>query len=273
MRPGEPVTYYNTCPPDWSAGVLHVGHEWCAPGHNWQGVRDHYLLHFVRSGHGVVRSGRTTFPLARGDVFLFAPGEYLNYTADETDPWFYVWVGFRGIHAAELVAPLGTSARSPVLRLGTPQRVEAVLEAMIGVLRERDRASATQVTGLLYQLLAELARSRAGEGRAVRTTAADLVEEARRFIQQNYQREIDVADVVRHIGVDRSHFSRVFRRREGVSLRDFLISTRMARARRLLSETDLAVRAVAASVGYRTYESFERRYRAVYGCSPSASRR
>ncbi|MFW5745881.1 MAG: helix-turn-helix transcriptional regulator, partial [Spirochaetota bacterium] len=151
----------------------------------------------------------------------------------------------------------------------------AALDRMLGVLRERRTASGLEITGLLYELFALLARTRnasAPNGRSVRTTAVDLVEEARRFVEQNYQREIEVADVIRHIGIDRSHFSRVFREVEGVSLQTYLITTRMERSMRLLAETDLAVQAVASSVGYRTYESFERRFRACFGSSPSQAR-
>ncbi|MFW6262328.1 MAG: helix-turn-helix transcriptional regulator, partial [Spirochaetota bacterium] len=175
----------------------------------------------------------------------------------------------------ELVAPLGTSDRAPALRLPYSREVRGTLERMLSVLRRRDVANGLEITGLLYELFALLARAREASStpaRPVRTTAVDLVEEARRFVQQNYQREIDVADVIRHIGIDRSHFSRVFREREGVSLRSYLISTRMERAMRLLAETDLAVRAVASSVGYRTYESFERRFRDYFGRSPSQAR-
>mgnify|MGYP006289186257 CR=1 FL=1 len=273
--PGEPVTYYGTCPPDWSAGVLHVGHEQCLPGHAWQGVRDHYLLHYVCDGRGEVRAGSRRLSLGPGDAFLFAPGDYLHYRADDEDPWYYIWVGFRGLHAHELVAPLGTSGRAPALRLSYSHEVRGTLERMLSVLRERDVGNGLEITGLLYELFALLARAReasSAPARPVRTTAVDLVEEARRFVQQNYQREIDVGDVIRHIGIDRSHFSRVFRESEGVSLRSYLISTRMDRAMRLLAETDLAVRAVASSVGYRTYESFERRFRDYFGRSPSQAR-
>lgn len=270
------MTYYGTCPPDWSAGVLDVGHEQCRPGHSWRGVRDHFLLHYVCDGRGEVRVGSRRIPLARGDAFLFAPGDYLHYRADDEDPWYYIWVGFRGLHADALVAPLETSGRAPVLSMPYSPEVRETLERMLSVLRERKAGSSLEITGLLYELFALLARVHADSpsgGRPVRTTAVDLVEEAKRFVQQNYQREIDVGDVIRHIGIDRSHFSRVFRETEGISLRDYLIGTRMERAMRLLTETDLAVRAVAASVGYGTYESFERRFRDRFETSPSQARR
>ncbi len=271
MEPSGPQSYYSTCPPDWSAGVLYVGQEQCGPGHNWQGVRDHFLLHYVSRGEGSVRTGRRVYRLGRGDAFLYPPGVRMNYTADENDPWHYLWVGFRGIHGDELITPLGVTATNPVLHMPYSREIETTLREMIATLKNRNTGSSLIVTGLLYRLLGLLEQACAHD-RPVRTTAADLVREARMFVQQNFQREIDVADVVRHIGIDRSHFSRVFRRSEGISLREFLIRTRMDRARRLIEETDLPMRAVAASVGYAAYPSFERRYRSHFGCAPSETR-
>jgi len=267
-----PVSYYTTCPPDWSAGVTHAGAEQCEPGHAWQGVRDHYLLHYVCTGHGVVRSGRRCFRLDPGDAFLYPPGAYLDYTADQEEPWRYLWVGFRGVHADDLIAPLGVTASVPVLRMRYSSEIESTLNRIIRTVANRDPGPPLRPTALLYELFALLA-DECASGRPVRITAAELVREAKVFVSQNFQREIDVADVIRHIGIDRSHFSRVFRRSEGGSLQEYLIRTRMERARRLIEETDLSIRAIAASVGYRNYPTFERRYRAHYGHAPSAARR
>lgn len=270
MPQSRPETYYGTCPPDWSAGVLHVGREACDPGHAWEGVRDYYLLHFVRRGRGEVRTGRRRLRLGRGDAFLYAPGEYAHYAADDADPWEYLWVGFRGRHVEDLIAGLRGTRGDPTMRMPFSGTVDETLFELLATLRNRVPRAQLHATGLLYRLLAYLgdAQNRARE----RTTARDLVDEARVFIHQNFQREIDVADVIRHIGMDRSHFSRMFRSETGSTLREFLITTRMERAHRLIRETDLTMRAVAASVGYRNYASFERRYRASFGLAPSRAR-
>jgi AraC-like DNA-binding protein len=265
-------SFYSTCPPDWSAGVVHAGYEYCEPGHRWQGLRDHFLLHYVCQGTGTVRTQNREERLTRGDAFLFSPGEYLDYRADDTDPWYYLWVGFRGIHARDLVDREIRRGGSPVLSLPFASEITDLFSEMIALLRERPDGAMLQVTGLLYLLLGRLIALQAKTA-PIRTTAGGLVAEAETFVLQNYQRDITVHDVIRHIGVDRSHFGRVFRRETGRSIRDFLIETRMERAHRMIEETDLAVRAVAASVGYRNYASFERRFHSWFGYAPTTIRR
>jgi transcriptional regulator GlxA family with amidase domain len=51
-----------------------------------------------------------------------------------------------------------------------------------------------------------------------------------------------------------------------------MISRRMNRARDLLGQTALPVHAVAASVGYDSYVSFERRFAERVGMPPTAWR-
>jgi len=264
MPKPDMVANYGTFPPDWSVGVLYAGREVCAASHSWEGVRDHYVLHLVLSGLGRAKWGRRSRTLSRGRLFLIRPGERIFYQADADEPWSYAWIGFAGVHAGSLTRLLPDDERAPCLETHNLHQAESYFNKIAQTLETARAHSSYRAAGLLLLLLAQLEEEReAASGR--RTSAEDLVQEARAFIDQNFQREIDVADVISHIGVDRSHFSRVFRTHVGTSIQDYLIQTRMERARRLLQETSLPVRAVAASVGYRTYGSFSRRFHRYFG--------
>jgi transcriptional regulator GlxA family with amidase domain len=194
------------------------------------------------------------------------------YQADPQRPWNYKWIGFGGVHAESLVRTLCEDNTFPAFRITKPREASRLIELVIASLEKGKRAAATKAAGLALQFLALLQEQREQPVER-RTSAAQLVGEARAFVDQNYQREIDVAAVVNHIGVDRAHFSRVFRQQVGHSLQEYLIATRMERAGRLLVETSLPVHAVASSVGYRNYASFARRFAEYFGCSPSDRRR
>lgn len=272
MPKPDMVANYGTFPPDWSVGVLYAGREACLPSHSWEGVRDHFVLHIVLSGRGRAKWGRRTRQLSRGELFLIRPGERIFYQADSEDPWTYAWIGFAGVHADSLTRLLPDDDRAPCLTTHDLPQTESYFTKIARTLETPRAHNSYRAAGLLLLLLAQLEEERDAEsGR--RTSAEDLVQEACAFIDQNFQREIDVGDVIRHIGVDRSHFSRVFRHRVGKSIQDYLIETRMKRARRLLEETSLPVRAVAASVGYGTYGSFARRFCRYFGESAGAVRR
>ena len=114
-------------------------------------------------------------------------------------------------------------------------------------------------------------------GERVRTGAdgsgrPDYVEEAVSFIESNYASIRNVQSVVDYVGLDRSYFSKLFQDRTGVSVARYLAETRMSHAKRLLVDTDYRVKSVAEMVGYDKYQSFERRFTALVGMSPSEFR-
>lgn len=101
----------------------------------------------------------------------------------------------------------------------------------------------------------------------------DYVEAAKEYIHQNYQHNISAGIIAEYIGLDRSYFSRLFSRKAGITLREYLIDHRMKQACQLLKETDFTVQAIAASVGYTDYAVFSRRFKSQKGLSAGEWRR
>ncbi|TFH06406.1 MAG: AraC family transcriptional regulator [Spirochaetales bacterium] len=267
--------YYCDPPSHWSLAPLYAGQQRCDPGHAWSGVRDHYLLHYITSGSGWVKSGRERKTLGKGEAFLYPPDTFVSYQADHARPWHYIWIGFSGAAARELVSPLGMPGPRPVMTRFVDGRAETLFRDLIDVMKREAPTRISAAAGLLHLILAEMADSAGGHGVShtqVRLNTAEMMMRARAFIDQNYVREISVADVVRHIGLDRSYLSRCFHHSCGCTVREYLTRLRMERAMELVNGTSLPVSAVGASVGYRNYSTFERCFRRTFGCSPRETR-
>ncbi|MCM2294618.1 helix-turn-helix transcriptional regulator [Allorhizobium sp. BGMRC 0089] len=80
----------------------------------------------------------------------------------------------------------------------------------------------------------------------------------------------DLADMVR---LSVSHFSRAFRHHFGVPPYAYVLSRRLARAKRLLQETDESLAQVALACGMADQAHFSRLFRRMTGESPSQWRR
>ena len=70
-----------------------------------------------------------------------------------------------------------------------------------------------------------------------------------------------------------SHISRTFREQQGQTFSDYLSSLRMNEMKRLLVETDLAVKQVVAEIGYSDVANCIRQFRLQEGLTPDAYRR
>ncbi|MFZ4397535.1 MAG: helix-turn-helix transcriptional regulator [Kiritimatiellia bacterium] len=96
---------------------------------------------------------------------------------------------------------------------------------------------------------------------------------ATEFMEKNLSCPIRISDVARHVGIDRTHLSRLFKQHLNTSPEQVLIRLRMKAAAVLLARPDVRVKEVACSVGYNDPLYFSRMFRQVYGLSPEHHRR
>jgi AraC-like DNA-binding protein len=91
------------------------------------------------------------------------------------------------------------------------------------------------------------------------------------FIEANWDRVIDLDELVQLTGVSTRTLSRAFRAYRGYSPRDFAKQVRLKHAKRMLGEADPAtsVGAVALACGFGNLGHFARDYREAFGELPS----
>jgi AraC-like DNA-binding protein len=116
-------------------------------------------------------------------------------------------------------------------------------------------------------------------GRALappRASARELerIAEAARAIESwNDDEALDLAALARVARLSKFHFLRVFRRAVGATPHQYLIATRLRRAAARLSETSESVTAIAFDCGFGDLSTFNARFRAAFGRTPSDYRR
>ena len=84
---------------------------------------------------------------------------------------------------------------------------------------------------------------------------------------------LDLAALARIARLSKFHFLRVFRRAVGATPHQYLIATRLRRAAARLSETSESVTSIAYDCGFGDLSTFNARFRAAFGKTPSAYRR
>jgi two-component system response regulator YesN len=100
----------------------------------------------------------------------------------------------------------------------------------------------------------------------------------RTYITEHYREEITVDRLSQMSWLDDQVNLRSRRLHEAFAalflqtIHDYLIQVRMEKAKVLLSTTDLSIKAVAISVGYRRDSSFGPAFKKYFGVSPSSYR-
>ncbi len=128
--------------------------------------------------------------------------------------------------------------------------------------------------GAALQVLGMLAREADKTARPTKGGLAPWAERrVREYLNAHFARDTSLAELAALVGLSPFHFTRMFKQSIGVPPYVYLRRLRVARARHLLSATDLPVTDVAALVGYETPQAFARMFRAETGDSPTRWRR
>lgn len=75
------------------------------------------------------------------------------------------------------------------------------------------------------------------------------------------------------LGKSRSYLSRMFKENTGMNLLDYLHTTRLSEAKKLLNETDLGISEIASRVGYYSGWTLARVFKRYEGITPTAYRK
>ncbi len=98
------------------------------------------------------------------------------------------------------------------------------------------------------------------------------IQQAVRYINDNYRTDIRLDAVAGEAGMSPSHFSRIFRKTMGLSYQDYLNSRRITKAKNLLRTSSRSVSEIAVSLGFADSTGFGRIFKKLSGQTPSAYR-
>lgn len=231
----------------------------------------HYLI-FVLEGAGRLVSNRTVYELRPNDAFGLFPNTPHEYYTLKDAPMLSVWMAFDGRHLSPLLARIGLRPQTPYL----PGAVSHPLTEWLDRFFEWHRSSGVRDSDLFrlsmfYRLFDILSRQREqSDSRA--TPVESWLQRAAEYMRIHYAEGITAQQVAQFVGIDRTHFSKKFTNRYGLSPGKYIQRLKMDEARRLLTETDYKLSEIAQLVGYPDLFSFSKGFKKTYGLPPSRHR-
>ena len=257
--------------------LVYCGYEQNEPGRVFDNLpRENYVLHFVRSGKGILRIGDRDYEMGPGDAFYIPPGVHCAYKSDDLDPWVYTWVGFAGMKAETYVRNSGFSLENPVCHITQIEEVFGLVNQILDC-HNMDYSSELRRDAYLMLIFAILIRNHESrtflEGGEKHTDDPDFVVKAIDFIEHHYEQNIRIGEIASYLGVSRSHFSSTFKKCVGCPIQEYIVSLRMSKAAALLRDTALPVYAVANAVGYSDQLAFSKIFKQKFDVSPVSYRK
>lgn len=126
---------------------------------------------------------------------------------------------------------------------------------------------------LLLDVLDQLPGSEYIERHSKPTLSELRLRQVEIYTSCNYARHISIADVARHVGMNRSSFCTFFSRETGESYMSYLNRYRLKVAHHLLMQRDDTISSICWQCGFNDLGYFDRLFRREFGVSPSEARK
>ena len=102
-----------------------------------------------------------------------------------------------------------------------------------------------------------------------RGVLADIEKE----ISENYSQNLTLRELSQKYYVNSSYLGQIFKKKYGMSFKDYLSNYRVQVAASLLLKSDMKIAQIAEEVGYKDTDYFINRFIALKGCTPSKYRK
>lgn len=246
-----------------------VGRFDCKPSYQVERCSFHsYLLIIMHRGELRFHNRKGCGVARAGQVLLLDCNLPHGYAAQGACSFSYIH--FDGAQTTTLCSMIERQ-RGLVL---TPPDTDALTHTLTDIMDRLDahgRLDETDVSAKIYGILMSLLghASALGDG----TTGVALLDNVVRYIQMHLPEKLTVASIAAQVGYSASYLSRLFTRESGMSLYQFILKTRLSRARYLLSATRDSVESIAFQTGFLSTAHFSQTFCRETGMSPSEYRR
>jgi AraC-like DNA-binding protein len=238
-------------------------------------VLHEYQLLYVTQGKGTFRSAAGPsegVTVEKGTMILLRPGELHSYCPDTSTGWTEYYIGFEGAAFDRLIDRLGLGKGQQVWPIGLHSELTQLYRRAIEIAADNKTVPQPLLAGIVQHmigLLNYLLRNRTGH-------ATDLleqsVEKAKIIMDERVSGEIDLYDLASELNLSYSWFRKTFKEYTGHSPARYFQLLKLRRAQRLLSDTELSIKEIAYSLGYKSTEHFFSIFKKHTGCTPTAYR-
>lgn len=257
---------------------------------------DFVELVFVTSGEALHEFEGERYPIGVGDVFIINPGEVHTYRIAPGKELEIVNCLFipellspHLLQELQLVKEMDFLYVLPFLddhqrfhhrlRLDARQsrRLSQLMEAMIEEFELQEAGHRTLLKMKLVEVLVLLSRYHMSQQLEAKPEGAEADKDELRvrricgYLERHYQ-HVDVEELSELFRVSSRQLNRIMKNGTGYNVMETVHRVRIAKARKLLQETDETILAIAGQVGYESPSFFNRLFLRLEGRTPSEYR-
>lgn len=229
-------------------------------------VTPFYYLLCVLEGEGEFIQQGKKYKLQENDIFCLFPQVIHEYYCNPERPIKKFILAFSGKQALATLSQIGLTAEQPYRHNGVNQDT---INAFLHMFAHHKNPIA-RLNGL-YSIFDSLVVYDTPTINA-RQTSDDWLLKGKHYIEHSFSEAITVEEIANKVGIERTHFTKMFSQRFQISPMQYIIQLRMNEAVLLLKHTDYQIVEIAQAVGYQDISAFSKAFKRELGVSPVSYR-
>ncbi len=255
-----------------SLGVLECGITICSKAHAVPSrIYPHHVATFVLKGKGTYVVSGVAHEIKSGQGFVIFPNISCSYTADEEEPWEYLFVVFSGPDAEALVHNAGIDEIDFCFEFDNSEHFTGLLYQIHTACKEQ-KALGYEANAYFMLVMSKLIE-KSRMNKMEYFSARQYIKKAKRYIEQHYVYDMTIQEVADHVGVDRTYLYRLFINHLGMPPSGYINDFRLNKSIELMKKQEISLNNIALSVGFYDYSYFSKRFIKKYKISPGVYRK
>lgn len=256
----------------------HVCHMELKKGQSFQAMHSHknrVEIIYILEGEGRHTIGSTSYDTQEGDLVIFnanTPHEE-KFRGDKTLTFCSCAIKglkIKGRRENQLVL----DHQMPVIKSGeSGEWISAVFRLLLEESTKGTELSPTLCRNLASVLVMKVLELSQDSEDASNEKESELVNRAKDYLDQNYLNKVTVKDVSDLLFVSPFYLERIFKKKVGFSLNQYVINRKLGHAQTLLTDTDDSVVKIAELVGYDNPGYFNLLFKKKFGITPGTYRK
>lgn len=224
------------------------------------------IFHFiyVLKGTGQIRINGTCFTQTPEHIYLTAPGIFHGFSSDRNTPLLSIELKF------QITDPV-LYAKIVNLPLQIDLRDDAAGQLIRAMQMENDQMQEGYeeiLAAQTYELLIRLLRTQ-----SVPKHVPDDLQPVIHYIHSHLRQKITICDLLDIVHLEKSHFSKKFKRHFGVPPMTYIRNVKVEKAKSLIIFSDMSITQISESLGFQTIHHFSKVFHNCTGTYPREYKR
>ena len=206
-------------------------------------IRNVFIIECCTEGYGSVIINGKEFPITPKDCYILFPGDTIIHTADSKNPRKGYWCAIDGLDLGFIFKEAEISSDSPFAPKELFNELCSCLIRMVAEWGKSDGGESLRETALIYEFLGILLKNKKPSAHD------DRIERAIGLMETKYHEHLNIQDIAKEVGLERSYFSVLFKEKTTVSPHKYLTSLRIRKACDLIEKEKCSISEAAVATG------------------------